>query len=53
MASRRKPVLATWPEPDDEIEQTNPEPLDLWGCEDHSDQDLQRMREVTAMSYDG
>jgi hypothetical protein len=45
--SGRKPVLATWPEPDDEPDQTDPEPLDLWDGEDHSDEDLQRVREVT------
>lgn len=43
----RKAVLTTWPDPDDEPEQTDPEPLDLWGVEDHSDEDLQRVREVT------
>jgi hypothetical protein len=44
---RRKPVLATWPEPAEEPEQTDPEPLDLWPVEDHSGQDLQRVREVS------
>lgn len=47
MASHRKPVLATWPEPEDGAEQIDPEPLDLWDGDDHSEECLQRVREVT------
>jgi hypothetical protein len=44
--SMHKPVLTTWPDPDEEPEETEPEPLDLWNGDDHSEEDLRRVKEV-------